>query len=179
MIKIKVDSADFVRRMDHMLGWLSHREPLMRAIAADMHDAVNENFAQQGRPAWLGLKRIEWKGVNDNHKILQRSGRLISSIVEHSDNDSATVGTNVEYAAIHQFGGEIKKKERQHSLYFKRNKNTGALKMSKKRYADARIDATIGAHAFTMPARPFLALTSDDEEKIVSTVSEYLYNALL
>ncbi|WP_048797451.1 MULTISPECIES: phage virion morphogenesis protein [Serratia] len=179
MIEIKVDVADLQRRMAHMLDWLAHREPLMRDVAAQLHEAVNENFAQQGRPAWLGLKRIEWKGVNDKHKILQLSGRLISSIVERSDNDSATVGTNVEYAAIHQFGGDIKKAERQHSLYFKRNKNTGALKMSKKRYADARIDATIGAHTFTMPARPFLALTDSDEEKIATTVSEYLFKSLL
>ncbi|MBC3252852.1 phage virion morphogenesis protein [Serratia fonticola] len=158
MITIKVDSADFVRRMDHMLDWLSHREPLMRAIAAEMKDAVEENFAQQGRPAWLGIKR--------DGMILQKSGRLASSIVAVSDNDSATVGTNVEYAAIHQFGG----KTRPHVI-LPRNKKALAF--------NGRVVKKVNHPGSDIPARPFLALTSDDEEKIVSTVSEYLYNALL
>lgn len=158
MIKIKVDSADFVRRMDHMLGWLSHREPLMRAIAGEMRDAVEENFAQQGRPAWLGIKR--------DGMILQKSGRLASSIVAVSDNDSATVGTNVEYAAIHQFGGKTKP-----HVILPRNKKALAF--------NGRVVKKVNHPGSDIPARPFLALTSDDEEKIVSTVSEYLYNALL
>ncbi|WP_337062502.1 phage virion morphogenesis protein, partial [Serratia fonticola] len=62
--------------------------------------AVDENFAQQGRPAWLGIQR--------DGMILQKSGRLASSIVAASDNNSATVGTNVEYGPIHQFGGKTR-----------------------------------------------------------------------
>ncbi|WP_337062468.1 phage virion morphogenesis protein, partial [Serratia fonticola] len=100
MIEIKVDVADLQRRMDHMLDWLAHREPLMRAIAGELKAAVDENFAQQGRPAWLGIQR--------DGMILQKSGRLASSIVAVSDNNSATVGTNVEYGPIHQFGGKTR-----------------------------------------------------------------------
>lgn len=158
MIKIEVDNADFLRRMDHMLDWLSHRRPLMRAIAADMHDAVNENFAQQGRPAWLGIER--------DGMILQKSGRLVSSIVEYSDNDSATVGTNVEYAAIHQFGGKTKP-----HVILPRNKKALAF--------GGRVVKKVNHPGSEIPARPFLALGADDEEKIAATVSEYLYKALL
>jgi len=178
-IEIKIDVGEVQDKLDHMLSFLTHREPLMREIAALMHGAVEDNFAAQGRPAWLGLKRTEWKGENDNHKILQKSGRLVNSIVEYSDNDTAVVGTNVEYAAIHQFGGEIKKPERQQAMHFRRNKTTKALEMTKKRYADIRIDATVGAHSFMMPARPFLMLTGEDEEKIVTTVSDYLIQSIL
>ncbi|WP_449543642.1 phage virion morphogenesis protein [Enterobacter ludwigii] len=178
-IDIKIDVGDIQKRLDNMLSFLSHREPLMREIAAQLHGAVEDNFAQQGRPPWLGLKRTEWKGENDNHKILQKTGRLVNSIVEYSDNDSAVVGTSVEYAAIHQFGGEIKKKERQQSMYYRRHKTTKALERTKKRYADIRIDATIGAHSFMMPARPFLSLTDEDEEKILNTVSDYLIQSIL
>ncbi len=158
MIEIKVDVADLQRRMDHMLDWLAHREPLMRAIAAEMRDAVEENFAQQGRPAWLGIKR--------DGMILQKSGRLASSIVMVSDNDSATVGTNVEYAAIHQFGGKTKP-----HVILPRNKKALAF--------NGRVVKKVNHPGSDIPARPFLALTEGDEEKIVTTVSEYLFKSLL
>lgn len=158
MIEIKVDVADLQRRMDHMLDWLAQREPLMRAIAAEMRDAVEENFAQQGRPAWLGIKR--------DGMILQKSGRLASSIVTVSDNDSATVGTNVEYAAIHQFGGKTKP-----HVILPRNKKALAF--------NGRVVKKVNHPGSDIPARPFLALTDSDEEKIATTVSEYLFKSLL
>lgn len=40
-----------------------------------------------------------------NKKILQRSGRLRDSITVHATDTDVTVGTNLPYAAVHQFGG--------------------------------------------------------------------------
>lgn len=83
--------------------------PLMRSIAGIMADAVEENFAQEGRPKWLPLKpstikqrtrRGYWPG-----RILQQRGQLAASISAQSDATSAVVGTNLVYAAIHQLGG--------------------------------------------------------------------------
>lgn len=39
-------------------------------------------------------------------QILQVSGQLASSINTYYDNDSAVIGSNLEYAAIHQLGGQ-------------------------------------------------------------------------
>lgn len=157
-IDIKIDVGDVQERLDHMLDFLSHRQPLMREIAAQLHDAVNENFAQQGRPAWLGIKR---EGM-----ILQKSGRLISSIQAFSDNDSAVVGTNVEYAAIHQFGGKTKP-----HVILPRNKQALAF--------NGRVVKKVNHPGSDIPARPFLMLTDEDEEKLLNTVSDYLIASLL
>ncbi len=46
------------------------------------------------------VKKGYWPG-----KILQVRGELAASITSHYDQDSAVVGTNKVYAAIHQFGG--------------------------------------------------------------------------
>nr|WP_279633745.1 phage virion morphogenesis protein [Cupriavidus gilardii] len=43
----------------------------------------------------------------DGGEILQDSGRLASSVVARAEADAAVVATNIRYAAIHQFGGEI------------------------------------------------------------------------
>ncbi|WP_163304482.1 phage virion morphogenesis protein [Enterobacter ludwigii] len=157
-IEIKIDVGEVQEKLEHMLSFLSHREPLMREIAAQLHDAVEDNFAQQGRPAWLGIKR--------DGMILQKSGRLVNSIVEYSDNDTAVVGTNVEYAAIHQFGGET----RPHEI---RPRNKQALAFN------GRVVKKINHPGSKIPARPFLSLTDEDEEKILTTVSDYLIQSIL
>lgn len=89
-------------------------EPLMRDIATEMEDQVEENFEKEG-PRWKGLaestieSRIEdktWPG-----KILNRSGGrgLVGSITSKYTKSLARVGTNVKYAAIHEFGGKAGK----------------------------------------------------------------------
>lgn len=157
-IDIRIDVGEVQAKLDHMLSFLTHREPLMREIAAQLHGAVEDNFAQQGRPAWLGIKR--------DGMILQKSGRLANSIVEYSDNDTAVVGTNVEYAAIHQFGGET----RPHVI-LPRNKQALAF--------NGRVVKKVNHPGSKIPARPFLMLTDEDEEQIISTVGDYLIKSLL
>jgi len=83
----------------------------MKNIAGFMADSVEENFKQEGRPEqWVELaestikqrkKKGYWPG-----KILQMRGELAASITSAYDETSAVVGTNKEYAAIHQFGGQ-------------------------------------------------------------------------
>ena len=46
-------------------------------------------------------KQRKWPG-----QILQVEGKLAASINTYYDNDSAVIGSNLEYAAIHQLGGQ-------------------------------------------------------------------------
>ena len=65
----------------------------------------------EGRPdKWVDLaestkkqrtKQRKWPG-----QILQVEGKLAASISTYYDNDSAVIGSNLEYAAIHQLGGQ-------------------------------------------------------------------------
>ena len=85
--------------------------PVMRQIAGIMHDSVEQNFEDEGRPGkWKALAEItiekrrekgHWPG-----KILQVKGQLAASISTSYGRDFAAVGTNKVYAAIHQFGGD-------------------------------------------------------------------------
>lgn len=89
---------------------LANKTPVHRMVAGTMADKVEENFEKEGRPDWMDLaestkaqreKRGTWPG-----KKLQEHGDLASSINPQWDADRATVGTGLEYAAIHQFGGQ-------------------------------------------------------------------------
>jgi phage virion morphogenesis protein len=110
MITIKIDSEQLQKELKKLLQLARDRRPLMKNIAGMMHNAVEENFAQEGRPKWIPLspktiaarqKKGYWPG-----QILQQTGRLAASITQYADNDQAVVGTNAVYAAIHQFGGK-------------------------------------------------------------------------
>lgn len=188
MIEIKIDAARVTAALERLAQGTVNPAPVMPVIAGIMHDAVMENFERGGRPKWLGLKPAtiaQKQKLGYGDKILIRRGRLYSSITQQSDSHSAVVGTNLKYAAIHQFGGTINRaahsKETRHRTDAKGNLLTTKLfggkglifaKKSHKRVLTRSVQ--VGAHTINIPARPFLALTEGDEEKIVRKVSDYL-----
>lgn len=116
-IEIKIDNKELNQVLDKLFEKTSNLRPLMKNIAGIMADAVEENFKQEGQPdKWEELKKITvkvrtkkgyWPG-----KILQMRGELAASITNEYDEFSATVGSNKEYAAIHQFGGQAGKNKK-------------------------------------------------------------------
>ena len=100
MIEIQIDNLFVVQNQIERLsrGVSDNRYLLMRRLAGTIRYAVAQNFKQGGRPEWLALKYRSGIPLND-------TGALRQSIDELSDNDTALVGTNMVYAAIHQFGG--------------------------------------------------------------------------
>lgn len=171
MIEIKIDSANVVSALTRLEKAAVNASPVMAAIAGVMHDAVMENFEREGRPKWLGLKpaTLEQKrklGYSDKPLIRRGGGQsLYSSITVQSDASSATVGTNIKYAAIHQFGGQT----RPHVI-LPRNKRALAF--------GGRVVKKVNHPGSRIPARPFLALAHEDEEKIVGKVSAYLKSVI-
>lgn len=160
MIEIKIDAETVLSALARLERAAVDASPVMAQIAGVMHDAVEENFAQQGRPKWIGLK----PPVNPRRAggmILQDSGQLAASIDDQHDATSATVGTNKIYAAIHQFGGQT----RPHVI-LPRNKKGLAF--------GGRVVKKVNHPGSKIPARPFLSLTSEDEDRIVGKVDSYL-----
>jgi phage virion morphogenesis protein len=108
-IEIKIDDKEIQQLLQKLVKKTSELRPLMRNIAGIMADSAEENFEQEGRPDWKELspatiKQRTKKGYYPG-KILQMRGELAASITSDYDDDSAVVGTNKIYAAIHQFGG--------------------------------------------------------------------------
>lgn len=78
--------------------------PVMGAIADKMRSNAVLNFEAESGPdgvKWLRSQRAE----ADGGLTLTDTGMLRQSIVAGSDATSAIAGTNLIYAAIHQFGG--------------------------------------------------------------------------
>lgn len=114
------DLQEQLKKLDKRLGNLS---PVFAEIGNTVLNDIDERFEKQG-PGWKRLsyatliggyrgKKITsdgkaTKGFENHVKskgILHRSGHLRNSFTMDADGSGVTVGTNVEYAAIHNFGG--------------------------------------------------------------------------
>lgn len=143
-IEIKLDNKEVESRLLDLAKRSENLRPLMKNIAGIFAYSTEENFKEEGRPdKWTELsestikqrtKNKQWPGM-----ILQISGQLASSVNTYYDDDSAVIGSNLEYAAIHQLGGQAGK-----------NKSV------------------------EIPARPYLQLTPDDFEEILSMTENFL-----
>lgn len=115
-IEIKLDNKEVESRL---LDWVKRSEnlrPLMKNIAGIMADSTEENFKEEGRPKWKNLsektKTARRKTGHYPGQILQVSGQLAMSITTQYDNESAVIGSNKVYAAIHQLGGPAGKNKK-------------------------------------------------------------------
>ena len=82
-------------------------EPAMRKIAGTLLAETQFNFLDEGRPGWMPSLAAEER----DGQTLQDTGRLMGSVSTDHDDRQATVGTNVVYGAIHQFGGKTGRHE--------------------------------------------------------------------
>lgn len=116
-IEIKIDNNDVERKLLELAQKGENLRPLMKNIAGIFASATEENFKNEGRPdKWTELseatkkqrtKQKKWPG-----QILQVSGQLASSISTQYDDESAVIGSNLDYAAIHQLGGQAGKNKK-------------------------------------------------------------------
>ena len=113
-IEIELDNKEVHQRLLDLAKKTDNLRPLMKNIAGIFAYSTEENFKEEGRPdKWIDLaestkkqrtKKRKWPG-----QILQVEGKLAASISTFYDNDSAVIGSNLEYAAIHQLGGQAGK----------------------------------------------------------------------
>lgn len=174
MIKIEIKDDTFTPFLKQLRAKLGDLSPLMREIAGVMRGAVEDNFRDQGRPEWKASERAKKQGG----KTLQDTGRLAASIGKgtRSNKTEAIVGTNVVYAAVHQFGGSVTIPAHTRTLAFKEKGGFMSRRQAGRRKAGAiRVAfANYAARTFKMPERPFLSMTDADYTKVQAKIQEYL-----
>ena len=120
--------------------------------------------AYHGRPRWEPLKCRQGQILFDTGKLSQsigplsrtsdRPGYSVGSIVKLSDG-IVTIGTNLPYAAVHNYGAVIRPVKAK-ALVYKCGKDFVFSKKS------------------VIPARPFGDITNEDVTDLVDTVSGYI-----
>lgn len=144
---IEIASNDIGATLARLAAANTDMTPLMGAIAGNLHDAVEENFASEGRPAWVPLSPVTIAERGNAGPILQRTGQLAASVTPSHDAMSAAVGTNKVYGPTMQFGA--------------------------KKGAFGRTARGSPIPWGDIAPRPFLAVTDDDQEAILELVLDY------
>ncbi len=160
---------------------ISHPGALTAEIAAYLLTSTQRRFERQVDPdgkRWQALaRRTSMKKVRGRRRgtgnILRLSNHLYDTLVHTSDDRSAEVGSNVEYAAIHQYGGEIQQYARSQRASFKKiRKRYRFVRPGTKGAVDRNI--TIGEHSIRIPARPYLGFNDQDRAEITAIGREWL-----
>jgi phage gpG-like protein len=124
----------------------------MDEIAADMLKRVQLGFRNSQSPngvIWKALKYRQGQPLVDTK-------RLLNSITPASTAASASVGTNVVYAKVHNFGHTFNRPARTKEVFFKQSKN-GSVgnRFVKAKNSNFSQKVDVKAHSVTIPARPF------------------------
>ncbi len=93
---------------------LQNKESLLRQIGNHIQNTSELSFERQKSPfgnAWKPNSKVTLQGKRGN-KILIKSGGLSHSIHYQTSNNSVSIGTNIKYAPIHQFGGKAGRNKR-------------------------------------------------------------------
>lgn len=122
-VKIELKGANLKRILAQLAASSADLTRPMRDVGEYLLRETMERFQNEKDPdgnKWkpLAPATIAAKG---NANILSQSGRLLRSILYRPYRTGVEIGTNLEYAAIHQFGGTIKREAHDVTLRFRTN----------------------------------------------------------
>ncbi len=156
---MEISSSELTAKLNRVAQAMSDTAPLTAAIAGSLATVTDDNFTAQGRPTWAGrkpstIKNYQRQGLSYGG-VLQLSGTLRARIVSSSDQDSASVGSNMPYAAIQHFGGTIK-----HPGGTRYQKGARLASFTKNGFTGPTSGVT-GAHDIKIEARPYLPMDAN------------------
>lgn len=179
-IDLELNTAEMQAELRAMIARMDDRKPFFRAVGRLLAESGIERLKSTKlgpdgktwtplRPGTIrarearGQTPIEILRSNTKH----RSGSpLAGSIGYDVTEDEVRVGATPIYAAIHQLGGTI-------------SKPAGSRWMVGRRFArradgDGGREVAIPAHTITIPARPYLGVSAEDEEDILDMAERWL-----
>ncbi|WP_275789708.1 phage virion morphogenesis protein [Pararhizobium gei] len=180
---LELKSTEAREAVNRLVASMSNRQGFYKNVGEHLLNSTADNFRLERSPEGIPWKRLMPKTIAKREKlgqvpitILRARGRLAGSINMVATNEETRLGTPVPYAAIHQLGGEIKKKERQQTIYQRYNPKTDTLdqKFRRKSKSNFARDVTVKEHVINIPARPYLGASEADEKIIVGIAEEWL-----
>lgn len=154
-ISVRIDGEvdELFARLNQMSG--IDKAGVMNAIAEGLRTSTLERFSSEESP-----EGTKWKPsirATQGGKTLTKSAGLKNSIKAQADGAGAAVGTNMVYAATHQFGDER------------------TIRAKKSRYLRFRLGdrwVSVPSVRVNIPARPFLGISKEDEVEIKAILEE-------
>lgn len=189
--RVTIDDARLKKALlDLQAGIPGHKDatPAMQAIGRVLKTSAQLRFREGRGPdgtAWQQSFRAQLEGG----QTLSLTRRLRNSISYKADQTSTEVGTNVAYAAIHQFGGVIRAKSGPFlAIPITQQARRAGSPRNMKHLVVAQslkgqfmlLDHRSGTVHYLlrkqvrMPARPFLGVSDDDRTELLRVMSAHL-----
>ncbi|MCK3776467.1 phage virion morphogenesis protein [Ensifer sesbaniae] len=169
--------------LSRLVNTAVHPGQMLSAMGAYLLASTQRRFETETGPdgkKWKPLsKRTANRTVRRGRRrgtanILRVTTQLYQSLVMRSDEVSAEVGTNMVYAAVHQFGGGIQQYARSQRLSLKKIRG-GRARFVKHGTTGAELrNVTIGEHTIDIPARPYLGFSRADVARLLEIGREHL-----
>lgn len=158
-LSLEIDTKQINSLIDRAIK-IGKTGPLMDNLGRAMVSDIDMNFRRSQGPdgtPWDSLKHRDGQPLRD-------TGRLQRSISYKASEDETEVGTNLKYAATHQFGATIKPKKGKFLVFPIRGAGGQA------RYVFAR--------QVIIPARPFIGLETRQVSKINRIIDQWAEEVL-
>ena len=175
-IEVNLDTSEVKAALDRLNHAMGDTTPLMMELAQIMSESTDRAFENETDPV-TGAK---WPKLNPDYKarlaedgytgsMLQRDGTLKTNIHQEYGHGYARVGTNVTYAAIHQFGGIT----RAHWIPPKNKKALAWCKGGK-----SYVRRAVFHPGSEIPRRRFLGVGPQDKKDMEEAIADYARAAL-
>lgn len=129
-IEVKINDKEILDYLYQYSLKVKNLTPLLRKLTHIIKTDIDENFETEGvnngekwqewSKSWTKVRQKKNRGSG---KIMQFNGKLRESFTRQISGTEAIVGTGEEYAAIHNFGGDVK------------TQNGGKFAMPKRQFA--------------------------------------------
>lgn len=144
----------------------STRERAEREVDPDGQpwQALSPRYARYKARKRPGVSKLKF----DFHML---GDRFFSQV----DGGDLLVGTTAKQGAIMQFGGEIKREARESEVYFHRDREgTVGNLFVQRRQSNFAQRVLLPAYTITMPARPWLGLSDEDEREVLDIAADHI-----
>ncbi len=160
--KITIESKPAIDAVARIIAAAGNSGAVLKNIGEQLRESAIERIKNEVTPEGTPFAPLNplYAQTKRGPGILRgQSGSLAQIVYQLAGDDEVEVGSNMVYAAIHQFGGTIKPK------------NGAALVFSMG-------GRTIHAKSVAVPARPFLGISKQDEAEILAIVEDFFAEAL-
>lgn len=165
-INVRVDDREVVTALKRLARKVGTLKPALDEIGSRLEASTDLRFETETDPAGVPWVR-SLRAKEENGQTLTDSGRLRQSITRRVRDRELMVGTNVVYAAIHQFGGRTKARTI-------RPRTKKALSWPGAAHPVAKVEHP----GSDMPTRAFLGVDAGDRRAILRILARHLEEAV-
>lgn len=163
MIRLAItvdDLAPALALLGEASAALGDATPMWDEIGGHFEFATDQRFEREAGPGGVAWPK-SLRALATGGKTLTDTSRLRSSVTHNAWATGMEVGTNVQYAGIHQQGGTIRAKSAKGLRWKYQARGGNAESWARKMEV-------------SIPARPFIGIDDDDTEAVTKIAESYL-----